>query len=787
MLALERPLGVVSDLALFGDHADPKRVYYIPTRPQLAKAGTAQELSFVKFKSADANDGGAGLLSFTTELAASDQQLERARDHLVREGIPEPLLAQVPWIGGKAVFAAALEEGDGFVEKLLGEVIPDLAATNRAMFSLRLTQEGAQLVEALVKMEGPNPLGVRYELEYAGLRPALDVRITADYKRIYKELSWGFQFGVAYEGIGVRAAVESSTQKLIQSGAIQIEVMHFTDDAALHARVDEAIRWFQDRLLQDFFKTALQPAAHENLLQKALAAVAKLGTGTLEDVLKDATAAAQLAKQLGVSPDALTRLTQGGGAGGGGIGGGQGGQSDSTFSLQLQFSFRDIKQEELKTLTLDWREARAERRTAAPQGLLSRIGGRPQIIEAQDSGTFFNKLNVTVRPLGDFATIGAQRMVVQLAYPDENAPDSQTAYPFETGKSEPKQFSAWTNGKPPRYRVRTEVHFDERGPWPGPPLFIGPWQTSQSLDLAVHPLSAVPRLDIEISPGTVSFTETPQVQINIRLDRAIVGTYMLTDTQRTAVFRRRLDAPAASPAPPVPPAGAGPEAPAERPTVEARITWFLAGGPRVEGEWFPVEGTALLVPSPWKSTRTVRLLPVLPSDFLEALVTLTLVEGSRSESVDVRFEPGERRAKEIKIPSLSEQPRPLKVEAIVIRGDGSVYTGKPVETSDPVVLVRDRDGNFRQVTVRLLAGPTLAGHGLMAVQVQLIDAAGDPLDSIVFTESQRNPGLLLVPSAADGPPGRYRIIRYALDGSRMEGQPQTITGAELLVPAVVKP
>ena len=115
MLALERPLGVVSDLALFGDHADPKRVYYIPTRPQLAREGSSQELAFVKFKEIDAADGGVGLLSFTTELAVSDQQLEKAKDHVVRQGIPEPLFAQVPWVSGKAVFAAALAEGDGFV------------------------------------------------------------------------------------------------------------------------------------------------------------------------------------------------------------------------------------------------------------------------------------------------------------------------------------------------------------------------------------------------------------------------------------------------------------------------------------------------------------------------------------------------------------------------------------------------------------------------------------------------------------------------------------------------
>jgi len=761
MLALERPLGVAGSLALFGDHADPKRVYYVPTRPQLALAGTTQELSFVKFRSGDAADGGVGLLSFTTELVASDADLQKAKAMVVRQGITEPMFVQVPWTGGKAVLAAAIQEGDEFVEQMIGEVTPDLAATNRAMFSVKLTEDGARMIDALLRMDGPSPLGVRYELEYAGLRPALDVHVQADYSRIYKELSWGFQLGVAYEGVGVRASVESATQKLVESGAIQIEVLHFTDDTSLRDKVDEAIRWIEDRILQDFFKTSLQPSVQQDLLQKAIQAATALGAATLQDALKDSTLAGKLAQTLGVSPDALKRLSSsGGGKPGQGAAGG-----DSTFALQLQFTFRDIHQEELKTIAFDWREARAERRTAAPQGLLSSFGARPHIVEAQDAGAFWDKLDVTVRPLGDLAALGTQLMVVQLAYPDENAPSAQNAYSFQPGQIEPKRFSAWTNGKAPHYRARTEVHFDDHGPWPGPPQFTGAWQTLQSLELAVHPLSEVPKVEFEISPGQINFAETPTAQVEVRLDDTIAGSFMLSEAARTATFRRRLDA------------GATPH-------VQGRVTWFLASGGKVQGEWFDVEGTALLVHGPWKSTRSIRLLPLLPADFLDALVTLTLNEGTRSETVELRFDPGDRRAKQVNIPSLSEQPPAVRIDTLVVRADGSTFAGQPFETSDPVVLVRDRDGAFRQLGVKLLAGPTLAGHGLMGVQVQLVDETGEPIDGVVFTESQRTPAVMLVPSGTDAPHTRYRIVRYGLNGTRTDGPLQEISGSELLVPAV---
>jgi len=776
MLALDRPLGVVDGLALFGDHADPHRVFYAVTRPRLAAvAAGLPELSFVKFRSADAADGGMGLLSFTTELVASEAQLDEAKDHLVDQGVREPQLVQIPWLGGKAFFAAALEEGDGFVEKLYGEVTPDLMGGNRAMFSARLNEEGARLVEALVQMEGPNPLGVRYELEYAGLRPALDVRLKANYRRVYEELSFGFQFGVAYQGVGVRAGVESATQKLREAGAIEVEVLHFTDDADLHQRVDQAVKWFQDKIMNDFFKSTIESPAQENLLEKAIELAGSLGT-SLQGALADATLAGQLAQMLGISPAMLSSLIPGGAAGAGQA---SGGGTDSTFALNLQFSLRDIHQDELKTITLDWREARAERRIAAPQGLLSRVGVAPTIVEADDTGAHWETLHVNVRPLGDFEGLGVQRMVVQLAYPDENDPDAQKSLVFEVGETEPEPFDAWTNGQPPRYRQFTEVHFLEEGAWPGPPIFTGEWRWQHSLELALHPLTDVTRVEVEISPGTVVFEDTPQVQVDVRIDGDRVATHMITADAPTATFRRRVEPSAAGVA-----EGGGSE-PTNDVLVEARPTWFLAGSAAVQGDWVPVEGNVFLVHRPWRSQRTVRIFPLLPDDFIDALITLTMTENGRSRTEEVRFEPGERRTKTVTLPSLSDVAPPVLVDILVIRGDGSVFTATPFETSDAVIMVRDRDGEHRQIKVRLLAGDNLADHGVMAVQVMLVDDGGETLDTVVFTQSQRDPGILLTPVAEDGGAAvRYKVVRYGLDGLASETPVVEEDTSELLVPAV---
>lgn len=781
MLSLDQPLGVAADLALFGDHADRQRVYVLPLRPRLARLDGVPEMSFVRFRGDDAGEGGVGLLSFTTELAPTEAQLQAAREHLQRQGLSEPRLVQPPWLGGKAVFAAALQAGDGFVETLLGEVTPDLAAGNRALFSMRLNEEGARLVQALVAVEGVSPLGVRYELQYAGLQPALQVRIEADYRRIHDELALGFQLGFAYEGIGVRASVESATQRLVEAGAIRIEVLQFSDAEDLRRRVDEAVRWIQERLLEDFFQTALQPPRQADPLQRLLEAARALGA-TVQDALNDASMATQLAQQLGLPVEALRRLAQGGGAGSGGTSqaGGAGAGGQSSFALKLQFTFRELHQEELRTLRFDWSEARAETRTAAPQGLLSQLGAVPQVVDAQDSGSFWDRMEVRVRPLGDFAALGVRRLVLQLAYPDETQPQAQRAFTFEPGQGEPQRFSAWTNGQPPRYRVRTEVHFDEAGPWPGSPVFTGEWRTQQSLELAVHPLSEVPRVELEIAPGTLQFEETPQAQVDVRIDGEPVATCRLTQAEPSTQVRRRLSAlPAGAPA-----AAEGATGTTARPRVEARVTWFLASGERVEGDWAPVDTTTLLVHRPWRSVRSVRLVPLLPEDFMEALVTLTVAEPTRTVTVEQRFEAGDRRTRSAALPCLAERPPPVRIETLVIRGDGSTFIGMPLETDSPVAVIRDRDGAVRQVGVRLLAGTSLQVHGLMAVQVQLLDAAGAVQDDVVFTESRREPGLLLVPAEPDAPPASVRVTRYRLDGTAQVAPPQALPAAgELLVSA----
>ena len=90
------------------------------------------------------------------------------------------------------------------VETILGSTKPSMAGDMNAIFSLVLSQEGAIILEETFK-QGGRPVGVVGDFKYTALRPALDVEIKANFKRIYDHLSMGIDLtaGVPIGGVPV--------------------------------------------------------------------------------------------------------------------------------------------------------------------------------------------------------------------------------------------------------------------------------------------------------------------------------------------------------------------------------------------------------------------------------------------------------------------------------------------------------------------------------------------------------------------------------------------------------
>ena len=235
MLMLNSQSWTIEGIQVFADHADPRQFWYLPGPVRLTRRredGRA-EFTFIKVRAAAAGTEakGGGFLTFSVDLALDPALERRILAKLASMARGKPRLSAVPFDegavrvvaldhdSGAAAPAAAVPAG-GFraVEKALGATVPSLDAVNRASFSLTLTQEGATILEEAFG-KGGTPVGVIYDLKYSGMRPALDVTITADMARVYRQFSSSAEAQVMF----VRTGIDQGFEKLVQDGAIKIK------------------------------------------------------------------------------------------------------------------------------------------------------------------------------------------------------------------------------------------------------------------------------------------------------------------------------------------------------------------------------------------------------------------------------------------------------------------------------------------------------------------------------------------------------------------------------------
>lgn len=109
---------------------------------------------------------------------------------------PSSLPGATPAVGGVAV--AAPPPVSHFVKAVVGSTTPNLLVDQRAIFSISLDADAAELIEKAYEND-MSPIGVIYRLEFAGLRPAISVSAEVDYKKVYDQLKIGFQLGVHHD------------------------------------------------------------------------------------------------------------------------------------------------------------------------------------------------------------------------------------------------------------------------------------------------------------------------------------------------------------------------------------------------------------------------------------------------------------------------------------------------------------------------------------------------------------------------------------------------------------
>jgi len=257
-------------VTVFPDHADPNQFWYLPGPVDLATLPGSDEPQFllIEYTPEVASTGvqGVGFLNVTVCLKLRDDTRDKlmGRIRSVWPNADNPNLAPVPFDEGTVqIVSLDLQGGGGTsnaatpgtfeaVEKILGATTPELFGDNNALFALTLSEDGASILKAAFE-GGMAPVGAIYNMKFTGVRPALDVKITADLKRVYDS----FSVGVSAKAYWVTAGIDATFEKLRQDGAIKIEVINLAGDQADADRENQALALFKDQILSTWFQPSL--------------------------------------------------------------------------------------------------------------------------------------------------------------------------------------------------------------------------------------------------------------------------------------------------------------------------------------------------------------------------------------------------------------------------------------------------------------------------------------------------------------------------------------------------
>lgn len=815
MLYLDAPIGPIRGMMIYRDHQDEGLFHYVPERPRLALNDGVPEFVFLKYRR-DITDNpafdpetkqelGGGFLAFTVDLGVSDEELDEIKGELAQFASGEVRLAPIQFRKGSVRLSISKDTAEApdappdaprgltFFEETYGATEPSLFGFNRATFAIILSQEGATLLEAGMR-SGISPIGVIYDLEFLGLRPAFNVKITAEYHRIYEHLE--VQFGARGQIYAVALAVDiaAAFQKLRDEGAIKVEVLNFTDDEDLTKKADEAFNWFKTELLKDFFKSSLEPPSFmrqggpgglAGQLQQLLGALGGSDTTTPspqrgQPTTTPPTSAPPPENQAsGVTSTTETNRAAANTGGGAGGTGGTGASNISPF--QVGFSLKFYRQEELKTRTFEYSMQAAVARDAAPQGmfatLVANLDLNRAIREVSLDDDFFDRLVATVSMGADLQAAGISAVAVNLEYPAERKPGQEPehvdGFLFRPDQLDPRTFTCWLDArKQLGYRYQMDIHFRPDSPWLGPdPHVTSEWAVSKARQLALNPLDELELFDLEVALGAIAGGTVAEVHVDLRYADSGSGFR----AERTLVVR--------------------PGAPAEhwrlrltRPETrvyEHRATYVLADGARIVTPWatapLTLERQSLVVPDPFQGKLNIRLVPLLdPANLIEAVLDISYRDPDtgyerRVQEVFSPDDPNSMKRRTLSLPTLAPGQPEYSYALTVVRADGSIYATDPTPTDDSALTITDGPGVPFRVAVQLV-GPQLASAGLLALKVDLVGPGDEPdRDTALFTPSQAAPqAVTLVQEPGEG----TFTYRYAVTAYDQQGRPRPAGGGQ---------
>jgi hypothetical protein len=747
MLLLTSQTITVEGLTVYPDHADPDQFWYLPGPVQLGKnAAGKSAFTFIQYRPAAVAGGakGGGFLTFAVDLRLSRELERRILSRLRSIAKGKPRLAAVPFDEGTVQVVALDLQGSGgtastaaagsfrAVEKILGATTPSLAGDNTAAFSLTLSQEGAIILRRAYE-QGAEPVGVIYDLKYTGMRPALKVKITADYKRIYNQFSASLDAQVYF----VRAGIEAAFEKLKQDGAIKIEIIDQTGEDDQEEKIRWALDFFKESLLRQWFEPTLTPGqvAGGMVQAEGLDAVLKRGTElrppttppppkpVAAAVAAATTAAPKQAKaptegtgkasgeegqhdakpqanaQKGSNPlegtgfpaEAPTAPPVPGVPGGKAAGGdgaalaAAGNASPAVISLKL----RHVHQEELKTLTFTYDRADATQRTYAPQGffglLVQDLDKAAHFVEVDLDDPFFRTFEVSIEPPEDFEGIGLQSAHVAISYgdPADAGLHKQGDFVFDKENRKPQKFQSFLSKKfETSFQHQFQLHFAAQSEWQATKFSYDiPAQRGEDRTLLINPHAHLAFLDLHVEPVRVDWGIVDSMEVLLehgagaeKIERQLIFTGAKPEAQRWKVrSENRTDR-----------------------EFRYRVRTRLKNGTLKESEQLTSRGTLLPIEDPFPASLELELIPLLDANqFRQAFVDIEYHDEANDyhRELQVKLDPKSSDSVRVSLATLDGQQRQFRYRVTLVGKNNSLQRGQFIETEDTLIPVAATEGS----------------------------------------------------------------------------------------------
>jgi hypothetical protein len=353
----------------------------------------------------------------------------------------------------------------------------------------------------------------------------------------------------------------------------------------------------------------------------------------------------------------------------------------------LTFNMKAIRQEELKTLTFEYRVAQAVQRRYAPQSLfgvmVEDLDLDGLILEVDLDDPFFRTMQIEVALGVDPGPIGLQSVHVRLEYGDSRRPESHatTDMIFDAQRPGPQRWAVNINERHDlTYVPVIEYHFDPQSTWHGRThsYEVSPGRT-EDRTLLLNPYERLAFFEVTMLGARLDPSEVESVDVALRHE----GNGWATEKRLTVV-----------PGQPTPPWCVRTERPtdpdAPSPQYSYALTYRLVGGTTVALPERTTTATAISLTSPFVDHIEPRIRFSFDNGrYDQVLIDLTYEDASSGHRVERRIEvDGNALAPSTaRFGVLDGAPRTYAVQATLVTTTGDVARGPVLET----------DGEFLQV------------------------------------------------------------------------------------------